>query len=233
MTPIPQSDALRQLILSNIQIDQATGCWIWQRSKDKFRYGTLTFNGVALRVHRAAHALFNGPIPEGYFVCHHCDNTSCCNPDHLYAGTAQDNSNDMVNRGRSLKGRPRSVPFSDDTRQKISRNQLGRKRAPFSPEACENMGASHRGKVKLSNDDGTWRFVSKAEYEAITGKPWVRVRKKSPPRQYTPEQRAIQNERNRRCHASQSAEKREARLARLREAYHTKYKARRSVDLPS
>jgi hypothetical protein len=33
-------------------------------------------------------------------ACHHCDVTSCVNPDHLYWGTYRDNNLDGYNRGR-------------------------------------------------------------------------------------------------------------------------------------
>jgi hypothetical protein len=43
-------------------------------------------------------------IPKNMVIRHKCDNPPCINPLHLDIGTMQDNSNDMVSRGRQLKG---------------------------------------------------------------------------------------------------------------------------------
>lgn len=45
----------------------------------------------ALRVHRAAYELANGPIPDGMQIDHLCRNRLCCNPDHLEAVTREEN----------------------------------------------------------------------------------------------------------------------------------------------
>lgn len=81
-------------------------CWIWKLKKYK-GYGQVKFNGRHRQAHCVAWELTNGPIPEGKCVCHDCpggDNRACLNPKHLWLGTHQENMQDMVDKGRSLKG---------------------------------------------------------------------------------------------------------------------------------
>lgn len=42
-------------------------------------------------------------ILGGIYICHHCDNRKCCNPDHLFTGTHQDNMDDMVSKNRQSR----------------------------------------------------------------------------------------------------------------------------------
>lgn len=82
-----------------------TGCWEWNGSRLKTGYGRVAHQHKVLGAHRVAHEVWIGPIPEGLQVNHHCDNPPCINPEHLYAGTAQENMQDKVNRGRWKGGR--------------------------------------------------------------------------------------------------------------------------------
>jgi len=88
-------------ILSKIEKDKETGCWNWLGAKNKQRYGTKTFAGKGIKVHRLFYESFIGEIPQGKNVCHKCDNPSCCNPGHLFLGTQSENMQDMIKKKRS------------------------------------------------------------------------------------------------------------------------------------
>ena len=77
-------------------------CWSWKGSKNQAGYGQFRVGrrGRVWSAHRVSWVLKNGDIPPGMFVLHRCDNPGCCNPDHLFLGTAKDNSQDCIGKGR-------------------------------------------------------------------------------------------------------------------------------------
>lgn len=90
------------------KLDRTGNCWLWTGMKNGHGYGmwSVTTQGKITKYlsHRVAYTLMNGPIPPGKWVLHKCDTPLCCKPDHLYLGTAIDNSRDMKERGRSATG---------------------------------------------------------------------------------------------------------------------------------
>jgi hypothetical protein len=79
-------------------------CWEWSGVKLPRGYGIFTIGYTKIYSHRYAWSLGNGEIPDGMYVCHKCDNPSCCNPAHLFVGTASDNNADMDRKGRARRG---------------------------------------------------------------------------------------------------------------------------------
>lgn len=76
-----------------------SGCWIWEKALS-VGYGSFRHEGKTYSAHRAAYEQAKGPIPDGLHILHECDIRSCCNPDHLFLGTNQDNINDSMQKGR-------------------------------------------------------------------------------------------------------------------------------------
>jgi len=75
-------------------------CWDWKNGSDGNGYGALRLDGEQWRAHRLMWFLTYGRIKRGMYVLHHCDNKKCVNPKHLFLGTAQDNIDDCINKGR-------------------------------------------------------------------------------------------------------------------------------------
>lgn len=86
------------------KVNKTDNCWEWTAYINRHGYGAIRFNGRATLAHRVSYELHNGPIPEGFLVCHHCDNPKCVNPGHLFIGTHQDNRNDCLKKGRFANG---------------------------------------------------------------------------------------------------------------------------------
>lgn len=83
-----------------------SGCWIFTGAINDAGYGIVGMGRRGEpndRSHRITYRHYCGSIPDGMFVCHSCDTPACCNPDHLFLGTNQDNVNDMVRKGRNSK----------------------------------------------------------------------------------------------------------------------------------
>ena len=79
------------------------GCWDWSGCKAS-GYGVFRFRGKHKKAHRVSWILTNGEIPKGLYVLHKCDNPSCSNPEHLFLGTAVDNSRDKLRKNRRNGG---------------------------------------------------------------------------------------------------------------------------------
>jgi hypothetical protein len=88
-------------------LDKSGNCWLWTGSINTYGYGTIAVNGKNKMVHRYAYEILKGEIQEGLFVCHKCDVRNCVNPEHLFLGTANDNNQDMISKGRQVLNGPK------------------------------------------------------------------------------------------------------------------------------
>ena len=83
-----------------------TSCIEFAGFKDVQGYGVVSMKNIRIKAHRMAFKLANPMIAltPKKDICHHCDNPSCINPNHLFVGTHGDNNKDRARKGRSAKG---------------------------------------------------------------------------------------------------------------------------------
>lgn len=107
----------------------AEACWPWKGCRNPAGYGIhgIGRKGKPIALsHRTAWELTNGQPPGELLVCHKCDNPPCCNPAHLFLGTALDNTIDMtLKRRNGAYVKPDRVPRGErHGRSKLTADQV-------------------------------------------------------------------------------------------------------------
>ena len=132
------ADEIIQKIVSSIDVD-SNNCWNWNRVIMYDGYGRFVVNHLsedaqefflnkhdiayACGAHKAAFLAFGGRLTKTKpFVLHRCNNKTCCNYSHLYAGSYKDNMQDSIAAGDRLdvtKYRNNPPEVQEEIRQRI------------------------------------------------------------------------------------------------------------------
>jgi len=89
-------------VFEQMTVRNRNECWVWLGGCSVQGYGQLRWRGTNWSAHRIAYATMRGEIGDKY-VLHHCDNPSCCNPEHLFLGTHWDNMQDKRRKKREAR----------------------------------------------------------------------------------------------------------------------------------
>ncbi len=122
-------------------LDLETGCINWKGSKFGNGYGRKWIDGKTVLVHRLVlESKIAGFLDSSYFACHTCDNPGCINPEHLVAGSAAENTGQMMGRDRKTPRR-KSIPGSG----KLSIQQLREIQTKYLSGTAKNHLAKEYG----------------------------------------------------------------------------------------
>jgi hypothetical protein len=95
-------------------------CWRWTGFCDKDGYGKLRDGEANRPAHVISWEVHFGPVPDGMFVLHSCNNPPCPNPSHLKLGNHQENMQDRIAAGHYATGEQHPMAkFSDQVVQAV------------------------------------------------------------------------------------------------------------------
>lgn len=158
---MPIKDRLKAMTVTNPK----SGCWEWQGIKHNGYGRTITGSRTdgtrhTVSAHRLAYETWNGSIPDGYEVCHRCDNPSCINPDHLFIGTRQDNINDRERKGRNVVKVGEEQPRAKLTKKTVKEARWERAYKGTSFQKLADKYGVSKSTMQNAINGRTWKCVS-------------------------------------------------------------------------
>lgn len=150
-------ESLKNKLFSTTNISAGPdGCWPWIAGKGIGGYGRIRVGSKTRYAHRVSFEMHCGPIPNGMFVCHSCDNPSCINPKHLFLGTPAENMADRDAKGRQAHQRGEINPLAKLTEADVLaiRSAKGR----LQRELAAQYGVS-RGHISFIRTGRKWRHL--------------------------------------------------------------------------
>lgn len=134
-----------------VEPEPNSGCWLWSGSCDSKGYGQLRLgHGRLVYATHISLELVGRQLSTGLFALHKCDNPPCVNPDHLFAGTQKDNSQDAKRKGRlNLSG----LALGRQPTGYVPRPHLRK----FTPEQIIEIRSSKRGAASTARHFGVFK----------------------------------------------------------------------------
>lgn len=110
---------MKNILQKNSQSTES--CTLWT-GKLASGYGTFQFLKKSWAAHRASFFVSYGHLPKDLYICHRCNNKRCINPNHLYAGTPKENTQDLINSPDYYKISEKSKVTKEENKKKREQN---------------------------------------------------------------------------------------------------------------
>lgn len=158
-TPIPcdVATALQVKLERNLS-PESTGCILWTgKNQAHGGYGRIKFRGKAYAAHRVAWAYAHGD-PGRNCVLHSCDTPACCNTEHMFLGTRDDNNKDKTKKGRGRCGTGENQGLSKLTNAAVTEARVLHAKGTSTRKMAEKYGV-HENTLYKAIHRLSWRHV--------------------------------------------------------------------------
>lgn len=156
-------------------VQKGDGCWPRIAAHNGLGYTKISVDGKTCYAHRVSWEIHNGPIPNGLWVLHHCDNPPCVNPAHLFLGDRGANVRDCVEKGRHGARRyPERYGFWRVTAAMLPRGER-HFRAVLTDALVRQIRTDHAAGESGSSIARRLGISQSTASSVITGKTWTHV----------------------------------------------------------
>ena len=155
------SNTSKEVILEKLE----NGCMkCISHCQDKDGYVRIKYNGKHDRLFRVLYQKAYGDISKGMVIRHLCNNSWCCNINHLKIGTQKENVQDMILCGRSRLGKENlSNRGEKNYFHKLTEKQV--KEIYLSKLSCKNLSELYN--VSITN---IYHIKRKRQWKWLTDK---------------------------------------------------------------
>lgn len=145
----------------NVIPEPNSGCHLWTGYCTRAGYGIMSVGNRRRLATHIALDLVGRPLGTGQLACHRCDNPTCVNPEHLFAGTQSENIRDAIAKNRI---KPVKAPVgSKHHRALVTEDQVRIIRAEVASGVTRKSLAAKYDLTKAAMDDivsrRSWRHV--------------------------------------------------------------------------
>jgi hypothetical protein len=160
------------------KVQKTETCWLWTGALMSKGYGSMYVGpqrGHTELASRVSWFLHDGVWPAEW-VLHHCDTPRCVRPDHLYLGTAADNSRDQWTRHRGV--RPPQPTLEQHARgsrhgeAKLTEQQVAEIRLRYGPPTGRGKKGPKISQQKLADEYGVHQTIIS---DIVRGETWQPV----------------------------------------------------------
>lgn len=166
----------RQALIEFLRVvGTGDACILWPWAHRPSSYVRVSLRGHIRYAHRWVWEQVNGPIPDGFEVCHNCpngDNPSCIRPSHLWLGTHSENIRDAYAKGRMHGNLGFHVRGEDHHSARFTAEDIYRIRRLVAAGTTQNQLAREYGVTRTAINHivkrRSWAHVDDEQVPALT-----------------------------------------------------------------